>query len=353
MILKNLKLTSFKNHPESTFEFGVRINCILGKNGMGKTNLIDAIYYLSFTKSGLGTQDRLAITHEQPAFTLHGTYDSLTLAMQFERGKAKTVKLDGQEPERISDIIGKVPLVMVLPDDTSMIKERSDERRKFFDGALSQFDSDYLESLMKYNKLLKQRNALLKQEGRPDHRLMETFDEQLVPLAIEISKKRAKLKSIFLPFLQNNYAQLHDGNEKPDLHFKTHVDDLFGKAFKTNYPKDQIMQRTLMGSHRDDFSFLLDGEPIKKFGSQGQQKTFILALKLALYDFLQEKKGMKPLLLLDDIFDKLDDERIGMLVSLLKNTDRFGQIFITDARKDRSKELFKGDDSVRFIEIAN
>ncbi|WP_462253961.1 DNA replication/repair protein RecF [Ekhidna sp.] len=353
MILKSLRLTYFKNHPESTFEFGERINCILGKNGVGKTNLLDAIYYLSFTKSAIGSQDKLTITHDQRAFTVFGTYSEMTTALQFEKGKVKTLKIDGQEPEKLSDIIGKVPLVIVLPDDTSMIKGGSEERRKFFDGALSQFDSEYLKSLLQYNKLLKQRNSFLKQnEGRAiNTQLLDTYDDQLIPLAISISNKRSKLQETFLPYLIKNYSDLHDGNESPALNFKSHVDQSFELRFKENRGKDQIMQRTMLGAHRDDFEFLLDGELIKKFGSQGQQKTFIIALKLALNDFLREQTGIKPLLLLDDIFDKLDDSRIQLLVSLLLNNERFQQIFITDARKDRSKELFKNEKAINFIDL--
>jgi len=354
MILKQLKLTSFKNHPEASFEFGDGINCVLGKNGMGKTNLLDAIYYLSFTKSAVGSQDRLAITHEHQAFTLYGTYDELTLALQFARGKVKSLKINGQEPERLSNVIGKVPLVIVLPDDTSMIKEGSEERRKFFDGALSQFDGEYLKSLLQYNKTLKQRNSLLKSnDGRGiNMQLLDTYDDQLIPLGIDISRKRLEMQSVFLPFLEKNYADLHDGAESPGLNFKSHVDEKFADLFKSNTEKDLIMQRTLMGCHKDDFEFLLDGELIKKFGSQGQQKTFLIALKLALYDFLKAKTNIKPLLLPDDIFDKLDDSRIQLLVSLLQDSDRFQQIFITDARNDRSKELFASNKAVNFIDIA-
>lgn len=353
MILKNLRLTSFKNHPNSFFEFGKRINCVLGKNGTGKTNLLDAIYYLSFSKSAVGSQDRIVITHEHSAFTVYGTYNEITIALQAEKGKSKTIKIDGHEPDKISDLIGVVPLVIVLPDDTSMIKEGSDERRKFFDGAASQFDREYLESLIQYNKILKQRNSLLKQsDGRKlNYQLLETYNDQLIPLAKNISQKRKELRAVFFPFLQKNYRDLHEGKEVPGLEFKTQVDEGFEKKFKANIQKDQIMQRTLLGSHRDDFAFLLDDEPIKKFGSQGQQKTFIIALKLALYDFLKEKTRKKPLLLLDDIFDKLDDSRIQLLVSLLKDQERFGQIFITDARKDRSKELFENENGVNFIVI--
>jgi DNA replication and repair protein RecF len=353
MLLKKLQLTQFKNHLSSSHEFGERINCVLGKNGVGKTNLLDAIYYLSFTKSAVGSQDRLSIHHEMPSFTVRGTYDDCVLAIQFEKGKSKTLKIDGQEPEKLSDVIGKVPLVIVLPDDTVMIKEGSEERRKFFDGALSQFDAEYLQKLLRYNKILKQRNSLLKQnDGRSiNYKLIETYDDQLIPLAIQISKRRSALKELFLPFLQKNYAELHEGGEIPGLNFKTQVNEGFESLFRNNFQRDQIMQRTLLGSHKDDFEFHLDGELIKKFGSQGQQKTFIIALKLALYDFLKDKKKQKPILLLDDIFDKLDDTRIQLLVSLLLDKKRFGQIFITDARKDRSKELFKDLKMVNFVEL--
>ena len=353
MILKSLRLTSFKNHPDSFFEFGDRVNCILGKNGVGKTNLLDAIYYLSFTKSGLGSQDRLAISHEQKAFTLFGEYEKLKVAIQFEKGKPKALKIDGQEPEKLSDVIGKVPLVLILPDDTSMIKEGGEERRKFFDGALSQFDHEYLLSLLKYGKLLKQRNSLLKQgsERGIDKKLLDTYDEQIIPLALMISNRRKELALTFLPFLEKNYKDLHEELEVPGMVFKTHVLEDFEMQFKANMQKDQIMQRTMLGSHRDDFEFLLDDESIKKFGSQGQQKTFIISLKLALFDFLSDRTGDTPLLLLDDIFDKLDDTRIQKLVSLLEERSRFQQIFITDARKDRSKVLFGKDKSVNFIEL--
>ena len=355
MILKNLRLTHFKNHETRSFDFGNQINCILGRNGAGKTNLLDAIYYLSFTKSAVGSSDRLTISHEQSVFTVFGNYDECTVAIQFEKGKSKILKIDGHEQEKLSDVIGRIPLVIVLPDDTSMIKEGSEERRKFFDGALCQFDQAYLKMLLNYNRLLKQRNNLLKQnEGRTiNYKLLETYDDQLIPFSQYISKGRLEIAKAFLPFLIKNYADLHEGGEIPDLNFKTHVDTSFEVAFRSNFQKDQMMNRTLLGSHKDDFEFLLDAEPIKKFGSQGQQKTFIISLKLALYDFLTEKKKQKPLLLLDDIFDKLDDSRILLLFQLLLDKERFGQIFITDARKDRSRELFKKNNAINFIEMSS
>lgn len=353
MILKSLRLTCFKNHPDSFYEFGDSITCILGKNGKGKTNILDAIYYLSFTKSGVGSQDRMAITHEESAFTLYGTYDELTVGIQYEKGKTKTIKFDGQEPSKLSDIIGRIPLVIILPDDTAMIKDGSEERRKFFDGALAQFDRDYLEALIRYNKLLKQRNHLLKQHNgkKVDRHLLDAYDEQLIPLSIAISTKRREMEKTFIPFLKKNYAALHAESEEPSIVFKSQIDESFEERFRSNVDKDLVMQRTLMGCHKDDFSFLLDKELIKKFGSQGQQKTFLIALKLALFDFLKEQTGIRPLLLLDDIFDKLDDSRIELLVDLLKDKERFQQIFITDARKDRSKKLFSTADAVKFIEL--
>lgn len=354
MILKSLTLTHFKNHLNSSFDFNDGINCIVGKNGTGKTNLLDAIYYLSFTKSAVGSSDRFVVNHERNSFTIFGSYDQLTIALQFEKGKSKIIKIDGQEPDKFRDVIGKIPLVIVLPDDTSMIKEGSEERRRFFDGALSQFDHDYLEMLLNYNRLLKQRNSLLKEHAGKgmDLRLVDTYDDQLIPLSKKISTRRAEIANFFLPYLEKNYTNLHDESECPGLLFKTHVKDDFEKEFKANFPNDQLMQRTLMGCHKDDFQFILDDNPIKKFGSQGQQKTFIISLKLALYDFLLNETGKKPLLLLDDIFDKLDDSRINLLVELLQDKSRFGQIFITDAREDRSRELFSFNNEVNFIEIA-
>ena len=353
MIIKSLLLTYFKNHESASFQFGDGINCIIGKNGKGKTNLLDAIYYLSFTKSGVGCQDRLAVTHNAPAFTIYGEYESQTIAIQFQKGRVKSLKIDGKEPDRLSDVIGKVPLVMVLPGDTGMINEGSDERRKFFDGAISQFDQAYLQWLLHYKKLLKQRNSLLKQEGGClDFQLLSAYDDQLIPLARKISGRRRALKEIFLPFLQKNYRELHEGKEVPDLNFKTQITEEFESLFKANVQRDQAVQRTLLGSHQDDFEFLLNGKPIKHFGSQGQQKTFIIALKLALYDFLREQTQKKPLLLLDDIFDKLDESRIQLLAALLVNKERFGQIFITDAHQDRSKALFEGEKNTKFITIA-
>ncbi|MEM9896036.1 MAG: DNA replication and repair protein RecF [Bacteroidota bacterium] len=353
MILKSIKLTDFKNHEDSHFEFNERINCVLGNNGRGKTNLLDAIYFLSFSKSALSNVDKNAIRFARDSFTIFGKYNSRQIGLQVAKQGGKIIKIDGKQTRKVSELIGKIPLVMMLPDDTSMIKEGSDERRKFFDAAICQFDTSYLSDLIKYNRLLKQRNSLLKEWAKNaiDLALLDTYDDKLIDLARRISAKRSLVVGHFLPYLKENYASLHATKELPDLQFVTHVDDDFGTTFKNSLPKDQIMQRTMMGSHRDDFLFLLNQEPIKGFGSQGQQKTFIIALKFALFDFLKENTKTTPLLLLDDIFDKLDDSRISLLVDCLKDQDRFGQIFLSDARSERSKHLFKSHEHVSFYEL--
>lgn len=353
MHLQSLSLTSFKNHKSSQYDFSEHVNCIVGKNGTGKTNLLDAIYYLAFTKSALSSIDRESISHQASQLTIYGTFSEMVVALQITNSTPKIIKVDKRELDKVSEFVGRIPMVIVLPDDTDLIKDGSELRRKFFDGALSQLDHGYLEDLMAYNRLLKQRNSHLKLNGRfTDRTLIETYDEKMVPLAIRISQGRKKMVLEFKPHLENNYRLLHLGKEVPGMHFESHVDSNFGETLRKSFDKDVVMQRTLMGSHKDDVIFSLDDSPIKKFGSQGQQKTFLISLKFALYDFLKERKMKKPLLLLDDIFDKLDDNRIQQLVTMILDRERFGQVFITDARKDRSKELLKEDNEINFIELA-
>jgi len=351
--LERLKLTNFKNHLSADFKFIDKVNCIIGDNGIGKTNVLDAIYYLAFTKSSLTSIDKNSINHDSNTAIIFGQFDNCSVGLQIDRHQRKVIKVDQVELEKSSDHIGNIPLVMVLPDDTELIKEGSEERRRFFDGALCQFDSSYLNDLIKYNRILKQRNSLLKQSnGQLNFTLLDSYDENLGPLAKSISTKRKAIVKEFEPFLRSNYQEIHDGKEIPAMEFKSHVTESFEKELRNSQERDIIMKRTMVGSHKDDIIFYLNNEPIKKFGSQGQQKTFIISLKFALYDFLKAKKEIKPLLLLDDIFDKLDDSRIKLLNKLIGNDDRFGQVFITDARKDRSKTLLStGGFKTNFIEI--
>ncbi len=360
MLLKTLKLQHFKNYDNLDIQFSDGINCIIGKNGMGKTNLLDAIYYLSMTKTAFNNTDQQNITYSQPYFSINGIFDDngqlLSVNSYFEKGKKKLMKIDGKEPERLSDHIGKIPSVLTTPDDTEIIKEGSEIRRKLFDSVIAQFDHQYLKELMELQRILKQRNSFLKQnEGRRNinRTLIGVYDEKLFPLNLSISKKRIAFAELFESYFSENYNQLFSGNEVPGISYKTDcLDSDFKEQFQQALEKDIILQRTTVGCHKDDYVFTLNGRPVKKFGSQGQQKSFIIALKLSEYDFLKAKTGFNPLLLLDDIFDKLDDERIDHLVTLLSDTDRFPQLFITDAREERSREFFKNLKYVSFFEVS-
>ncbi len=361
MKLLSLKLTHFKNYDALNADFSPGINCIIGKNGMGKTNLLDALHYISMTRSALNSVDQQNISYDKSFFAIHSKLLILekehTISCYLEQGRKKIVKVDGKEVEKLSDHIGTVPSVLIAPDDTEIIKEGSEVRRKFFDSVISQHDRAYLEDLMSMQRLLKQRNSFLKQNaGRTNLnlQLLDVYDESLLPLFQKVASKRAQFITDFTPYFQENYQLIFPGEESPVIAYRTPViKDDFETLYKEALNKDIVLERTTLGAHKDDYVFKLNERPIKKFGSQGQQKSFILALKLAEYDYLKSLKGFNPLLLLDDIFDKLDDERIESLVNLLADQERFSQIFITDARAERSRVFFEGKEHVSFFEIEN
>jgi len=355
MILSQLNLTDFKNYHASSFTFDAGINCVVGKNGLGKTNLLDAVHYLAFAKTAFPTSDAQNICHGQAAFTLYGVFqDKLVVACQYQNRKGKTLKVNQQEEKKISNHVGKIPLVMTTPDDSDIIREGSEFRRKFFDEAICQINRPYLEDLMAYNAVLRQRNEHLKQAENPNqinHALLDTYDQQLLPYAMRIGHRRATFQHEYQVAFEANYRSLFPGEETPGIAYESDaILPDFQERFRSSRQRDIVMQRTLVGIHRDQYEFVLNDQPIKKFGSQGQQKTFIIALRLAEFDILKENTGTPPLLLLDDIFDKLDDERIHALVDLLDDEGRFQQVFITDARKERSKTFFKKR-NVNFIEL--
>lgn len=361
-MLNTLKLIHFKNYVDQKVAFSDGINCILGKNGMGKTNLLDAMNYLSMTRSALNPVDQQNILYAQHFFALNSEFTidrkKLKVNCYYEQGKKKIIKVNGKEVEKLSDHIGTIPSVLVTPDDSEIIKEGSEIRRKLFDRVLSQHDRDYLNKLLQMQQLLKQRNSLLKSNegklrGKIDRNLLKVYDEQLIPLFISIAETRKNFIDQFSPYFTTNYKDIFAGKESPTIDYTS---DSLKSDFATLYSdaleKDIILQRTTKGAHKDDFIFKLNGKAIKKFGSQGQQKSFLIALKLSEYDYLQNLKGFDPMLLLDDIFDKLDDERIVRLVNLLTNPERFTQIFITDARSERSRQFFKSKKNrVHFYEI--
>jgi DNA replication and repair protein RecF len=339
MHLENLTLLNFKNYLETGLNFSEGLNYIFGKNGSGKTNLLDAIHYLSIGRSAFNHVDQLNINHEAGFFMVAGNYRSGTsrhrVSCSLERGKKKIISVDQKPVTRISEFIGRYPSVLIAPDDIEIINSGGEERRKFFDLVFSQIDSSYLSNLIRYNQILKERNSLLKssaERGKVDKVLFETYDSQILELAESIYTTRKNLLEDFYLYFQKQYQLVSGSNEVAEILYESDVSDSeFRTKFSSSFRPDLAAQRTLLGIHKDDYNFQLDNFPVKKFGSQGQKKSFLLALKLAQFFMLEQETEKKPLLLLDDIFDKLDEDRIGKLVQNI-NEGAFGQIFLTDAK---------------------
>jgi len=346
--LESLSLFDFKNYAEARFDFKSKISCFLGNNGVGKTNLLDAIHYLSLTKSVLGNADAQSVSHGKGQFILQGIFKINAVIAQvtcaYQLGSKKTIKVDGHEPDKLSDHIGKYPVVMVAPNDIELVWGGSELRRKFFDSMIAQVDRQYLENLIQYNYNLKQRNGLLRLfgEGTVDYDLLEAYNQKLVLSGNYIYQKRKSFLEEFLPLFAAHYQYLSGENgEASNIAYRTDCEGQdFAQILQNSLRKDLVLQRTSVGIHRDDFLFQLAGYDLKREGSQGQQKSFLIGLKLAEFQCIEAHREVKPLLLLDDIFDKLDDERIDKLVNRVAD-GAFGQIFITDARPDRSDGLLQ------------
>jgi DNA replication and repair protein RecF len=350
MYLDKLHVLNFKNYPECNLVFSPGVNVFVGKNGSGKTNLLDAIYSLAFTKSAFASSDLQCIQSGQTAFMVKGFFQKegreheLVSAVQV--GTKKVFREDQQDYQKLSDHIGKYPVILMAPDDIDLVRESSEERRKFFDGIIAQLDKRYLEALMQYNQTLKQRNSLLRmfqERGTADWVMLESYDHLLVQAGQVIFARRAAFAAEFLPVFQKYFRFIVDDVEETDLLYVSALKETdFAGALLRNRAKDMALQRTSFGVHRDDYQFTLGGGDLKRLGSQGQQKSFVIALKLAQYEVMLQHKGFKPILLLDDIFDKLDDFRIARLLELVKQD--LGQLFITDARPDRTDALLKSID---------
>lgn len=362
MILKNLHLRQFKSHSEKNFIFGRGINCFLGNNGVGKTNILEAIHFLCLTKSSRNITDAQCIQHDKDFFFIKGLieYSSISQIIQSEivcnlkKGGKKQLLVDDKSVGTLKNHIGKFPLVMMEPEDTDLIREGGEERRRFFDGMISQINKPYLDSLIKYNKLLQQRNAYLKkleEVGPNDFTQLHTYNSFISPLGEEIANARRTFLQEFNPLFLKHYQNLTDQQENASIIYTPSFEaGDFEKSLINNQKKDLILGRTNIGIHKDDFLFQLEDNEMKKFGSQGQQKSFVIALKLAQFEIFENKSGKKPLLLLDDIFDKLDDLRIAKLVEMIKH--EFGQVFITDARPERTKGLLKEiKQEIQFFEL--
>ena len=348
MKLEELSLNQFKNNRESKLKLSSRINIFVGDNGAGKTNILDAIYYLSFCKSPFNMLDNQNILHGENYFMIKGEYQNKitgidSVQISFTQGDRKKVKCNDKEYDRLIDHIGDFPLVMISPGDVNLIYGGSEDRRKYIDGVISQFDKHYLVTLVEYNKILQQRNALLKsmhENQSTDQSVLEILNQKLSKTGNEIYKKRTEFLQEFIPLVKHYYQFISNEKESAGVNYKSKLkDEDFNQLLSQNFKRDLMLKHTSIGIHRDDLEFELDGFLIKKYGSQGQQKSFLIALKIAQFEFTFKQKKFKPLLLLDDIFDKLDFSRVQQLMKLVSRNE-FGQIFITDTNKDRIEEIF-------------
>ena len=348
MFVKKLKIINFKNHPEKSFDFSSEINCFVGNNGAGKTNILDALHYISMGKSFLGNSDFQNIKEDENFFSIESEIkveeknDIIKILLQKET--KKIIKKNEKTYERMADHIGFLPSVMISPYDANLISDGGESRRKFLDTMISQTDSEYLFNLIQYQKTLQQRNALLKyfQKNRTfDIDSLEIYNEPITKFGTQIFKKRQLFVEAILPTIQHFYTIISKGNEKVTVIYESDLnEDNFENLLTKNLEKDRQLTYTSKGIHKDDLRFEMNGNLIKKFGSQGQQKSFLIALKLAQIKRIKEITNKNPILLLDDIFDKLDDNRVSQLIELV-NEQNFGQIFITDTHRERTESVVK------------
>lgn len=347
MHIESLTLVNFRNHADRKLLFEPGVNCIIGSNGIGKTNVLDAVYYLSMCRSYLNPTDRQNIAFNEQFFVIQGNWmkneSEYVIHCGVKLGHKKSFKKNKKEYSRMADHIGQFPVVMISPYDVDLIKEGSEVRRRWIDGIISQFDAAYLSTLQRYNKVLDQRNALLKlqfENGFFQREPLEIWDEQLVKYANEIHLKRKEFISEFTPLFQQFYSVLSNKKEVVALDYESQMnegklDELLVQA----YPRDSRSTHTSVGAHKDDLLFQLDEQPVKKFGSQGQQKCYLIALKLAQFAWLKDHLQQTPVLLLDDIFDKLDNERVAQLMRMVSD-QLFSQVLVTDTDEDRVKRIF-------------
>lgn len=348
MKLDSISLINYKSFSSADFEFDEKINCFVGNNGVGKTNVLDAIYHLAFAKSYFNPITIQNIKHNEEFFVVNGNFvknnQDEKIVVSAKKGVKRVVKRNGKIYDRISDHIGLIPLVIISPADRDLITEGSDTRRKFLDGVISLSNSLYLNKLITYNKLLQQRNALLKYfyaNRKFDSDALAVYDEQLVDLGSFIHKVRIDFLTSFTPIFRKYYQQISRSEEVVDIYYKADFNDANpAQILKNALQKDMQLQYTSVGTHKDDLVFLLNDHAVKKFGSQGQQKSFLTALKLAQFEFIKQESGTVPILLLDDIFDKLDESRVAQIIDMV-NDEQFGQLFISDTHPERTEAVIK------------
>ena len=351
MILRHITILNYKNIKDAELDFSPDINCFIGSNGEGKTNILDAVYFLSFTKSSINAVDSQNIRHSEDYFMLQGQYElngiQEEISCGLKRGQKKQFKRNKKAYKKMSEHIGLLPLILISPNDHALINGSSEERRKFMDMVISQYDPTYMNQLIRYGNALQQRNSLLKQEEEPDMEIMEAFEEMMASAGEQIYKLRNEFITEFIPVFQKYYTRISGNHEKVGLEYSSHCTR--GPLLSTiqqGRNKDRAVGYSLHGIHRDDLTMTIGGYPIRHEGSQGQNKTYLISLKLAQFNFLR-RTGSKttPLLLLDDIFDKLDAQRVEQIIHLASD-ENFGQIFITDTNRenlDRILAMSKGD----------
>ena len=356
-MLKSLNILNYRNIREASLEFSPKLNCFVGLNGQGKTNVLDAIYLLSFTKSAYTSQDSLNITHGEEMAMVQGVYDEFTISCGLRRGVKKQFRKDKKDYPRLLDHIGLIPLVMVSPADHQLIEEGSDERRRFMDVVIGQRNRKYLDSLTQYNALLKQRNALLKQYAdapTPPNDLLEVLEWQMVEPAEYIFKARTEFFKEFEPYFQEVYKVI--SNQPTEVSHLRYISQLQDRDLREAYvrtrQRDLILGWTSQGIHKDDLDMRLGDYPLKQVGSQGQQRTFVLAMKLAQALYLADTTGEAPILLLDDIFDRLDSERVERIVAMVEG-EQFGQIFITDTDRQHLTDIVRPSQDAKIFHVEN
>lgn len=338
-ILEKIVVKDYKNIELQELEFSPNVNCISGNNGEGKTNLLDAIYYLSMTKSAFSSIEKFNFRYGTKAFSIAGTYKMPTdlvtrFSIQVSESGEKKLRKDDKTLQRVSEHIGTLPIVMVSPSDISLVSESGEERRKFVNSVLSQLDRNYLSEIQQYNRLLLQRNKHLK-EGPVDGSLLDTFDARLAYFAAPIYKKRKIFVQQLMPVVQQYYEEVSGGCESVSIEYKSDLDkETLEQTLRAHRDRDIVLKYTSAGVQRDEFIFTMNGYPIRKCGSQGQQKSFLVSLKFAQYDIMRDTYGYAPTLLLDDLFDKLDTHRVSNLLQLVAGSD-FGQIFLSDCNFER------------------
>jgi DNA replication and repair protein RecF len=348
MYLKKISLFNYKNFSEANFDFDNKINCFVGKNGIGKTNVLDAIFHLSYGKSYFNPLAVQNIKHGEEFFVIEGEFEkkerSEIVICSLKKGQKKILKRNGKQYDKFSEHIGFIPLVIISPADRDLIVEGSETRRKFIDTVISQLDSTYLNQLIQYQKTLSQRNALLKYFAL--NQVFETdtlsiYNQQLDELGKIIFEKRKEFLTDFVPIFNKHHQTITGSAETVQLVYESQLfeKDLL-QLLQESINKDRVLQYTSAGIHKDDLSFEIDHYPIKKFGSQGQQKSFLIALKLAQFEFVKKNSGENPILLFDDIFDKLDETRVGKIIEMVNNSD-FGQLFISDTHPERTEAIIK------------